>query len=152
MFVIKFRKSTSKNYQLVTRLAEIFDDHEFKHDKHTIKVSVKELFEKWVYFNLLFWKTQGWVGSSFGYDDYNLLSLEDRKRLFYSLQSSHSMWVGLSTDYLKKLAPVYFDESLDDKIRGMIFNEKDTDRLLDLINAERKKEEFQKEFGNQQVE
>ena len=152
MFVIKFRKSTSKNYQLVTRLAEIFDDHEFKHDKHTIKVSVKELFEKWDYFNLLFWKTQGWVGSSFGYDDYNLLSLEDRKRLFYSLQSSHSMWVGLSTDYLKKLAPVYFDESLDDKIRGMIFNEKDTDRLLDLINAERKKEEFQKEFGNQQVE
>lgn len=152
MFVIKFRKSTSKNYQLVTRLAEIFDDHEFKHDKHTIKVSLKELFEKWDYFNLLFWKTQGWVGSSFGYDDYNLLSLEDRKRLFYSLQSSHSMWVGLSTDYLKKLAPVYFDESLDDKIRGMIFNEKDTDRLLDLINAERKKEEFQKEFGNQQVE
>lgn len=152
MFVIKFRKSTSKNYQLVTRLAEVFNDHEFKHDIHTIKISVKELFEKWDYFNLLFWKTQGWVGSSFGYDDYNLLSIEDRKRLFYSLQSAHSMWVGLSTDYLKKLAPVYFDESLDDKIRGMIFNEKDTDRLLDLINAERKKEEFQKEFGNQQVE
>jgi len=148
MFVIKFRKSTSKNYQLVTKLAEVFDDHEFKHDMHTIKISVKELFEKWDYFNLIFWKTAGWVESSFGYDGYNLLSLEDRKRLFYSLQSAHSMWLGLSSDYLKRLAPVYFDESLDDKLREMIFNKRDTDRLLDLINAERKKEEFQKEFGN----
>lgn len=148
MFVIKFRKSTSKNYQLATKLAEVFDDHEFKHDMHTIKFSVKELFEKWDYFNLIFWKTSGWVESSFGYDGYNLLSLEDRKRLFYSLQSAHSMWLGLSSDYLKRLAPVYFDESLDNKIREIIFNKEDTDRLLDLINAEKNKEEFRKEFGN----
>lgn len=148
MFVIKFRKSTSKNYQLITRLAEIFDDHEFKHDKHTIKVSVKELFEKWDYFNLIFWKTVGWVESSFGYDGYNLLSLEDRKRLFYSLQSAHSMWIGLSSDYLRRLAPVYFDKSLDQKLRDIIFNETDTDRLLDLINAEKTKKEFEEQFGN----
>lgn len=152
MFIIKFNRSSSKNYPLAVKLAGIFDNHLFLDDTHSVRITLKELFEKWDYFNLLFWKTQGWVGSSFGYDDYNLLSLDDRKRLFYSLQSAHSMWVGLSTDYLKKLAPVYFDESLDDKLRGMIFNEKDTDRLLDLINAEKKKDEFQKEFGTQQVE
>lgn len=152
MFILNFNRSSSKNYPLAVKLAGVFDNHSFLNDSHSVRITLKELFEKWDYFNLLFWKTQGWVGSSFGYDGYNLTSLEDRKRLFYSLQSAHSMWVGLSTDYLKKLAPVYFDESLDDKIRGMIFNEKDTDRLLDLINAERKKEEFQNEFGNQQVE
>lgn len=148
MFVIRFRKSTSKNYQLVTKLAEVFDDHEFKHDMHCIKFSVKELFEKWDYFNLIFWKTAGWVESSFGYDDYNLLSLEDRKRLFYSLQSAHSMWLGLSSDYLRRLAPVYFDESLDPKLRDIIFNEIDTDRLLDLLNAEKTKKGFEEQFGN----
>ena len=146
MFIIKFRKSTSKNYQLVTKLAEIFDEHEFKRDMHTIKFSVKELFEKWDYFNLIFWKTVGWIESSFGYDGYNLMSLEDRKRLFYSLQSAHSMWLGLSSDFLRRLAPVYFDESLDPKLRNIIFNEKDIDVLLDLINAEKIKEEFNNEY------
>lgn len=146
MFIIKFRKSTSKNYLLVEKLAGVFDDHEYKHDMHTIKFSVKELFEKWEYFNMIFWKTAGWVESSFGYDGYNLMSLEDRKRLFYSLQSAHSMWLGLSSDYLKRLAPVYFDESLDPKLRNIIFNEKDIDVLLDLINAEKIKEEFNNEY------
>lgn len=150
MFVIRFRKSTSKNYQLVTKLAEVFDDHEFKHDMHTIKFSVKELFEKWDYFNLIFWKTAGWVESSFGYDGYNLLSLEDRKRLFYSLQSAHSMWLGLSSDYLRRLAPVYFDESLDPKLRDIIFNQTDTDRLLDLLNAEKNREVFNENYGETQ--
>ncbi len=148
MFVIKFRKSTSKNYPLVERLAGAFDDHEFRHDLHSIRITVKELFEKWDYFNLIFWKTAGWVESSFGYDGYNLMSLEDRKRLFYSLQSAHSMWLGLSSDFLRRLAPVYFDEKLDDKLRDIIFNEKDTDRLLDLLNAEKNKEKFKNEYGS----
>ncbi len=150
MFILNFNRSSSKNYPLAVKLAGVFDNHSFSNDTHSVRITVKELFEKWDCFNLLFWKTQGWVGSSFGYDDYNLTSLEDRKRLFYSLQSAHSMWVGLSTDYLKKLAPVYFDESLDDKIRGMIFNEKDTDRLLDLLNAEKNREVFNKKFGEAQ--
>jgi len=147
MFILKFKRSSSKNYPLAEKLAGVFDNHLFSNDTHSVRITVKELFEKWDYFNLLFWKTQGWVGSSFGYDDYNLLSLEDRKRLFYSLQSAHSMWVGLSTDYLKKLAPVYFDESLDKRIRDTIFNETDTDRLLDLLNAEKLKEDFKDKFG-----
>lgn len=146
MFIIKFRKSTSKNYPLAVKLAGVFDDHEFKNDLHCIRITVKEIFEKWEYFNMIFWKTAGWVESSFGYDGYNLMSLEDRKRLFYSLQSAHSMWLGLSSDYLKRLAPVYFDESLDPKLRNIIFNEKDIDVLLDLINAEKIKEEFNNEY------
>lgn len=148
MFILNFNRSSSKNYPLAVKLAGMFDNHSFSNDTHSVRITVKELFEKWDYFNLLFWKTQGWVGSSFGYDDYNLLSLEDRKRLFYSLQSAHSMWVGLSTDYLKKLAPVYFDEKLDDRIREIIFNKRDTDTLLDLLNAEKKRKEFNDQFGS----
>lgn len=147
MFILNFRKSSSKNYPLAEKLAGVFDNHLCSNDTHSVQITLKELFEKWDYFNLLFWKTQGWVGSSFGYDDYNLLSLEDRKRLFYSLQSAHSMWIGLSADYLKRLAPVYFDESIEPKLRDLIFNEKDINRLLDLLLAEKKRDEFQKEYG-----
>ena len=148
MFILIFKRSTSKNYPLAEKLAGAFDNHLFLNDSHSVRITLKELFEKWDYFNLLFWKTQGWVGSSFGYDGYNLTSLEDRKRLFYSLQSAHSMWIGLSTDYLKKLAPVYFDEKLDDRIREIIFNKRDTDTLLDLLNAEKKRKEFNDQFGS----
>lgn len=147
MFILKFKRSSSKNYPISEKLAGVFENHVFLDDTHSVRITVKELFEKWDYFNLLFWKTQGWVGSSFGYDDYNMVSDSDKKSLFYSLQSAHSMWVGLSTDYLKKLAPVYFDESLDKRIRDTIFNETDTDRLLDLLNAEKLKEEFKDKFG-----
>lgn len=148
MFILKFRKSSSKNYPLVIKLAEVFEDHEFVDDMHTIRFSVKELFEKWDYFNLIFWKTAGWVESAFGYDGYKLLSLEGRKRLFYSLQSAYSMWLGLSTAYLKKLAPAYFNESYDAGLRESVFNEVDTDRLLDLLNAEKTRKGFNEEYGN----
>jgi len=147
MFTLKFRKSGSKYYPTVLKIAETFDDHVFDNDIHTVNLTVKELFEKWDYFNLIFWKVLEWSGSSFGYDDYDLRSRSDRTRIFYSLQSAHSMWIGLSEDYVKKLAPIYFDESLDPKLRSIIFNEKDTDRLLDLLNAEKKREEFNDEYG-----
>lgn len=147
MFTLKFRKSASKYYPTVLKIVQTFDDHVFENDVHTIKLTVKELFEKWDYFNLLFWKVLEWGGSSFGYDDYNLLSRSDRTRMFYSLQSAHSMWIGLSEDYIKRLAPVYFDKSIEPKLRDLIFNEIDINRLLDLLLAEKKRDEFQKEYG-----
>lgn len=147
MFTIKFRKSRSKNYTIVEKLARNFDDHSFENDMHVIHISVKELFEKWDFFKLMFWRSIDWVGSSFGYDGYDLHGHEDKTRIFYALQSAHVSWICLSEDYISRIAPIYFDKSLDEKLRRIIFNEKDTDQLMDLLLAEKKREEFQKEYG-----
>lgn len=148
MFTLRFRRSKSKNYPIVERLASNFNEHTFENDLHVIHISLKELFEKWDFFNLMFWKSIDWVGSTFGYDGYDLHGHEDKTRIFYSLQSAHVSWICLSEDYIKNLAPIYFDESLDTKLRDIIFNKEDTDRLLDLLNSGKMKQEFKKEYGD----
>lgn len=89
MFTLKFHKSKSKNYPLVEKLANKFSEHTFENDLHTIHISIKELFEKWDYFNLMFWKSVDWVDSTFGYDGFDLHGHEDKTRIFYALQQAH---------------------------------------------------------------
>ena len=147
MFTLKFHKSKSKNYPLVEKLANKFSEHTFENDLHTIHISIKELFEKWDYFNLLFWKSVDWVDSTFGYDGFDLHGHEDKTRIFYALQQAHVKWLCLSEGYLSRIAPAYFDETLIDRIKEEVFNMEDTDRILDLLIAETNMVEYQNEFG-----
>lgn len=149
MFRIQFRKSKSKNYKEVVKLAESFYDHKIVEDIHVIDISVKELFEKWDYFNLIFWRTDKWIGSSFGYNDFDLYSAYDKKRLFYSVQSAHSHFLNLSVAYLRQIAPVYFEESFDEKIYETVFNQVDVDRMLDLLIAEKHRLKYKNDFENE---
>jgi hypothetical protein len=148
MFTLKFRKSRSKNYPLVERLAENFYEHSFENDTHCIHLSIKELFEKWDYFNLIFWKSVDWVGSTFGYDGFDLHGHEDKTRIFYSLQTAHVKWICLSESYLSQIAPAYFDEKLIERIKDEVFNTEDTDRILDFILAETNRKGYEKEYGH----
>lgn len=152
MFVLKFSKSRSKNYPLVARLAEKFSEHTATEGQHRIHITVKELFEKWDYFNLMFWRSINWVDSTFGYDGFELHGREDRTRIFYSLQTAHSKWLCLSEEYLSQIAPAYFDESIADRIKGEVFNNEDVDRILDLIIAESHQREFKREFWEHEFE
>lgn len=152
MFKLKFKKSRSKNYPLVEKLASKFYEHTFDEDLHTVNISVKELFEKWDYFNLMFWKSISWEGATFGYDDYDLHSRTDKTRLFYSLQLAHTRWINLSEQFLKLIAPVYFDGELIDPLRVDVFNEEEVDRLLDLIISEKNIIDYKEEFGGLKFE
>lgn len=147
MFTLKFKRSKSKNYPLVKKLANNFIEHTFENDLHVIHLSIKELFEKWDYFNLMFWKSVDWVGSTFGYDGFDLHGHEDKTRIFYALQTAHVKWICLSEGYLSQIAPAYFDESLIERIKGETFNSEDTDRILDYILAESNRKEYEKEYG-----
>ena len=142
LFKIQFNKSKSKYYQQAIKCAGNFYEHNFEDDRHIITITVKELFEKWDYFNELFWLVAGWSGSTLGYDDYNLHSLSDKKRMFYSLQLAHARWICLSEQYLSRLSELYFEESFDEDIRDIIFNEQDVDNMLDLLIAERHRQEY----------
>lgn len=146
MFTLKFKKSKSKNYSLVEKLASSFYQHYIDNDIHIIKMTIKEIFEKWDYFNLIFWKSIDWVGSTFGYDGYEMQAHEDKTRLFYALQQAHNRWICLSEDYLRSVAPIYFCEDLDDELRAKIFNEKNGDIILDLILAKKNKENYLREY------
>lgn len=152
MFRLRFKKSKSKNYPMVEKLASKFYVHKFENNTHTIEITVKELFEKWDYFNLIFWKSQTWEGSTFGYDDYDLHSRTDKTRLFYSLQSAHVKWINLSEQFLKLIAPVYFDGELIDPLRVDVFNQEEVDRLLDLIISEKNIIDYKEDFGDLEFE
>lgn len=149
MFKLKFHKSKSKYYKQAAGIASNFYQHSFVEDVHEISISVKELFEKWDYFNKIFWTTASWNGSTFGYDDYDLHSISAKKRLFYSLQQAYSEWLCMTSWYLKQIAGSYFEDSFDEELREKIFNEKDVDRILDLLNAEKYRINFKQEFENE---
>lgn len=148
MFTLKFRKSKSKNYPMVVKLADKFSEHSFNGEQHIIHISIKELFEKWDYFNLMFWRSVDWVGTTFGYDGFDLHGHEDKTRIFYSLQTAHTKWICLSEDYLSQIAPAYFDESLIERIKDGVFNTEDTDRILDYIIAEKSRSDYEREYGD----
>ena len=127
IFKLQFNKSKSKYYSQAVKCAQNFYEHKFEAGKHVVIITVKELFEKWDYFNELFWLVVGWNDSTLGYDDYNLHSLSDKKRLFYSLQLAHGRWICLSEQYLKRISELYFEESFDEELRDIVFNEQDVD-------------------------
>lgn len=145
MFRLQFRKSKSKYYNKVVSLADIFYKHTVIDDVHTIHISLKELFEKFEYFSNIYWMTENWKGSTFGYDDYDLHSKDARKRLFYNLQQAYTKWLCLSDSYLSELHKVYFDVSIDEALRKEVFNETDIDIMLDLILAEKNRKKHKDE-------
>ena len=69
MFTLKFRKSKSRNYPIIQKLACKFTNYTLMDNINTIDLSVKEIFEKWDFFNLLFWETVDWHGATFGYSN-----------------------------------------------------------------------------------
>lgn len=146
MFTIKFKISKSKNYSIVRKLAAKFSDYSIIDGVNTIHISIKEIFEKWDFFNLLFWKTVDWKGTTFGYDGYDLHSHCDKTRIFYALQEAHTNWICMSEYFLRRIAPAYFESGKLDDIRhealGQYMN-----FILDRILVAKNRDEYINEFG-----
>jgi hypothetical protein len=90
---LHFPKSRSKNYGQAAKLASQFEGHTREPDAHAVVLEQKDIFEKWEYFNLLFWTTVDWAGTFVEYDGYRYYSHTDKTRIFYSLQQAHSDWI-----------------------------------------------------------
>ncbi|NLO70250.1 MAG: hypothetical protein GX102_04770 [Porphyromonadaceae bacterium] len=133
MFLLKFRKSKSKYYAEAEKLAVNFDEHCFENNTHMIDLSLKEIFEKWDFFNLLFWKVVDWKGTSFGYEEFNVQSHSDKTRLFYALQWAHSTWINMSEDYLKNIAPAYYDENFTSYAKAIVMKDYELSDFESLI-------------------
>lgn len=86
---IHFSTSRSKNFDKAVKLAQNFEG--FKPGPvNVVSLNIHEVFEKWEYFNLLFWATVDWKGTILELDGMKWHSHSDKTRIFYALQHSHT--------------------------------------------------------------
>lgn len=148
MFTLSFRKSNSKRYGEVCKLADCFNDHSLEDDRHTIKISLNEVFIKWDFFNLLFWRTVDWRMSYFGFDEFDVHSHSDKTRIFYALQQAHLDWVCMSEKYISNLSLAELDIESVEVIRAKAFNNTDINKMLDYLIAVKNNLRYRKEYGD----
>jgi hypothetical protein len=133
MILISFRHSRSKKFPEVLKLAEKFEKYTSDEDRYEIDVSLKEVFEKWEWFNEIFWESIKLVGTVIGYDGMNYYSSRDQKLIFYSLQQAK--WNQINTVSFK-LVQMYRryegNQLFDVKLKGIY--DQMMDNLLDNLN------------------
>ena len=101
-----FNSSRSKFYGKALKLATEFDY--FKQgNQNVVSIGDIELFEKWEFFNLLFWKTVDWKGTILEYENQRYQSHTDKTRIFYALQFSHSVHICNQVSRIKDLKNHY---------------------------------------------
>lgn len=147
MFSISFKKSRSKNYKQVLDIASNFKNFHAEADGYKVDMDVKELFQKWEFFNLLFWRTVDWKGTSFAFDDIELFSHCDRTRIFYALQQSHSEWINMYIDLAKNMYLVYKEEKTIEEAKTEVFKEKEIDGIIDRFLRNVGRKEYYQQFG-----
>lgn len=148
MFVISFLKSSSKFYNEVKKLASFFNDHIFDGERHTVTISLKECFEKWDFFNLLFWRTVDWRQSYLEFDGYKLYSHSDKTRIFYAVQSAKNNWLCITEIYARDLDRVVLGIDSADEVRSRAFSPDNADQMLDWLVVEKERLRFLQEFGD----
>lgn len=68
-----------------------------------MSIEKAELFGKWDYFNLIFWKTVDWKGASLEYEGIQYHGHSDKTRIFYAVQMAQTDHICTTVDQIKKL-------------------------------------------------
>lgn len=145
MLLISFRHSRSKKFPEIIKLAEKFDNYSSDEDRHEINVSLKEIFEKWEWFNEIYWESVKWVGTVVGYDGMKYYSSRDQKMIFYSLQQAKWNQINMTSFKLVQMYRRYEGKQLFDiKLQGIY------DDMMDgfLDNLNKLKEKKRKDQSN----
>lgn len=137
MLTISFGKSTSPRYLNAVKLAEKFTSC-VKTDKNTfVSLPVKEVFEKWEYFNQLFWTVVDWKETTLTYEDMTYHSHTDKTRIFYALQNAHWKWMNYIEDRVSKLYNTTVEELDLSKINTKNIDDATADLLIDLYSIKK---------------
>lgn len=129
---LHFRNSRSIRFNEVMGYAKRFDSFQ-KGEVNVIDVSLKELFEKWEFFNNAFLIVVDWKGTVLEFDNMRWHSHYDMKQLFYGLQQAQSACRNISKNKASELCEVYNEKRLFCEL-PMKFTEEDWNGYLDLIN------------------
>ncbi|WP_163305049.1 hypothetical protein [Dysgonomonas sp. 521] len=137
MLTLSFGKSTSPRYRDAVKLAEKFTGYKNTGGKISVLLSVKEVFEKWEYFNQLFWTAVDWKETTLSYEDMTYHSHTDKTRIFYALQNSHWKWI----NYVEQKLSLQFNISEDNldlsKLDTTNIDDKTADLLIDFYSIKK---------------
>lgn len=137
---IHFPASRSKNFDKALKLAQNFSDFA-PGTVNIVSFSIKEVFEKWEYFNLLFWVTVDWKGTILEVDDMRFHSHTDKTRIFYALQHSHISYICFLEAKYRQLHRVESGELKPEELADYVYSESDMNTLIDTFQIRKREEE-----------
>lgn len=129
---LHFRNSRSARFSEVMDYAKQFDNFQ-KGEINVIDISLKELFEKWEFFNNAFLAVVDWKGTILEFDNMKWHSYYDMKQIFYGLQEAQSGSRNIAKRKASELREVYEGKRLYWEL-PIEFTEKDWDGYIELIN------------------
>jgi len=146
ILILRFPASRSKNYREVINIAKEFNG--FKQGEvNIVPLSIKEIFEKWEFFNLLFWRTVDWKGTTLSFEDMCYHSHCDKTRIFYAMQQAHLTWICCYEHLISKLHKVYTGVATLEELKIETETEYDIDRILDDFTVLKARESYHEKYG-----
>lgn len=137
MLTLSFGKSTSPKFRDAVKLAEKFTSCVKTDNRTSVSLPVKEVFEKWEYFNQLFWTIVDWKETTLMYEDMTYHSHTDKTRIFYALQNAHWKWMNYIEDRVSKLYNTNVEELDLSKINTKNIDDATADLLIDLYSIKK---------------
>lgn len=147
-FRMLFTKSRSKNYQQAIKLAAEFENFS-EGELNIVDVLMKEIFEKWGYFNLLFWITVDWKGMILEWEGMSFHSHTDKTRIFYALQHAHVSYICYLEDKIKNLQKVHLGELKYEELEAESYREEDINSLIDTFQILKNEKEALNKGNNE---
>lgn len=130
LLILHFPVSKSKFYRSAIKLSEKFDRVE-SGKINRVSMTMADIFEKWEYFNLLFWKVCDWSGSILEFEGVRYQDHRDKTRIFYALQLAHTKHLCYVIDRIKEMHRVQVGEIKLEEIDSIVYSEDDMNILLD---------------------
>ncbi|SBV94912.1 hypothetical protein KL86DYS2_10815 [uncultured Dysgonomonas sp.] len=137
MLTLSFGKSTSPKFRDAVKLAEKFTSCVKTDNRTSVLLPVKEVFEKWEYFNQLFWTVVDWKETTLMYEDMTYHSHTDKTRIFYALQNAHWKWMNYIEDRVSKLYNTTVEELDLSKVNTKNIDDATADLLIDLYSIKK---------------
>ena len=142
MILLSFNRSKSKNFNAALKLARLFDTFSDQGETLTVTLSLKDVFERWQFFNDLFWLVVDWNGTFVEYNDMKYYSHRDMTRIFYSLQQAHNNWVCFTSYQLVNLYRVYNAENSLEEIITEYLTDEEINRIIEVYNIKKRNEKL----------
>lgn len=132
MLTLSFNKSRSIKLSYVLRWSALFSGCIDNGNSISIKLPVKEVFEKWDNFNDIFWNVVDWKGTYFLFENMEYHSHTDKTRIFYALQNSHWKWMSYVESKIATIYNTTEEELILDNLDTSSIDDKTADLLIDL--------------------
>jgi len=130
LLILHFPVSRSKYYPRAITLAEKFERFD-SGQNNTVSMIMAEVFEKWEYFNLLFWKVVDWSGMILEFEGVRYQAHSDKTRIFYALQLAHDKHICYMEARIREMHRVQIGEIKMEEIDEIIYSDDDMNMLID---------------------